>query len=100
MGGGEKEKPYLSLEVCNLPVHHASSFHVGRGKDPAECRAKDRRAATGQQERPYFGTCVVAVVAGAAAAAFAVAFVVVAVVAAAASVASRSDPNNSNLHLV
>ena len=85
---GKGKSHYLSLEVCNLPVHRASSFHVGHGKDLAEYLETDRRAATVRLERPYSGTCVVA-----AAAAFAVAFVVVAAVAAAAaSAASRSDP--------
>ena len=74
---------------------------MGHGKDLAEYLATDLRAATVRLEHPYFGTCVVAVVAGAAVAAFAAAFVVVvvavaAVVAAAAaavaSAASRSDP--------
>src|SRR6267154_5852584 len=93
--GSENGKSrYLSLEACNLPVHRASSFHVGHGKGLAEYLETDRRAATVRLERPYFGTCVVAVVAGAAAAAFAAAFVVVvaAVAAAVASAASRSDP--------
>jgi hypothetical protein len=95
--GAEKGKGkgrYLSLEVYNLPVHRASSFHVGHGKDLAEYLETDRRAATARLERPYFGTYVVAVVAGAAAAAFAAA-IVVAVAAAAVvvvSAASRSDP--------
>ena len=96
---GKGKSRYLFLEACNLPVHRALPFHVGHGKDLAEYLETVRRAVTVQLERPYFGTCVVAVVAGAAAAAFAAASVVVVVVAAAAaaaavaaSAASRSDP--------
>ena len=82
---GKGKGHYLSLEGCNLPVHHASPFHVGHGKDLAEYLETDRRAATVRLERPYFGTCVVAAFAAAS-------VVVVAVVAVVASAASRSDP--------
>ena len=86
---------YLFLEARTLPVHRASSFHVGRGTAPVGYRERDPRAATVRREPPYFETYVVAAVAGAAAAAFVVVEAVVVVVAAAAvaSAASRFGPN-------